>query len=312
MLRARGVTHGYGPDAQAVRGADLVAAPGEVLALVGPNGAGKSTLLGLLEGRLTPGEGTIEAPPRRGEDGRVAFGYAPESSVHYEVLTGRENAVFFARAAGLPRAEAEGEVSAFLGIMGLAEDADRPVVEYSYGARRKLTLIEALAHRPAVALLDEPTVGLDADSRSALTGVVRERARAGLTTVLASHDLSFVGEVADRVLFMHRGRVLGGGRPEALVAEGGGAARFEVTLGGASVDAIPWPDGLRVLRAGNPLVLESSRGPGDVTRVVTTLITAGGAITSLTVREAGLADAFRRIAGDELGPDPRLTGGGDT
>lgn len=305
MLRARGVSYRYGGgEGLGVVDADLEVAPGTVLGLVGPNGAGKSTLLRLLDGSLEPDRGEVEGPPRRAADGRMTFGYAADSDAHFECLSGWYNANFFARCGGLSKAEAESAVSDLMGALGLREDALRPVSEYSFGARRKLTLLEALVHEPAFLLLDEPTVGLDATSRDALAGLLRRRAAAGLTTILASHDLGFVVEVADRVVFMNRGKVLDGGRPAALLADLGDTALFEIMLAGPLEDSLNWPEGLRVLRTGSPLLVESQRGHEGVVDVVRTLVASGARIRTLAVREPGLADAFRRISGEELDRDP--------
>lgn len=295
--------------------ADLDVEPGTVLGLVGPNGAGKSTLLKLLEGRLTPDTGKIDAPPRRTAAGRTTRGYAADGDAHFECLSGRYNAMFFARSGGLRRAEAESAVTEVMRLLGLADDADRPVAEYSFGARRKLTLVEALAHAPSLLLLDEPTVGLDANSRDALVALLRQRATAGLTTVLASHDLGFVVAAADRVVFMNRGRVLEGGRPSELLSELGETARFEITLEAPLREALGdppnWPEGLQVVESGNPVVLQSDRGREGLLEALHALVSRGARIKAVVVREPGLADAFRRISGEELGEDSPLDHKGD-
>jgi ABC-2 type transport system ATP-binding protein len=301
VLRARAVTYSYGPEAPGVVVGDLEVSPGEVLGLVGPNGAGKSTLLRLLEGRLTPDGGTIESPPRRTVDGRVAFGYLAESVAHFESLTGLYNATFFARAGGMTLPQAESAVGELMVAFGMSRDMRRTVGGYSFGARRKLALVEALAHRPDVLLLDEPTVGLDAESREALTRLLRQRAADDLATVLASHDLPFVTEVADRVAFMNRGRVLEGGRPAALLSDLGDMVRFEFSLSEPLAAPPEWPEGLRLLEAGNPLLVGSDRGREDLPEAVGALVSCGARIQSVVVREAGLAEVFRRIAGEELG-----------
>jgi ABC-2 type transport system ATP-binding protein len=301
-LNALGVRYRYGADAPALDGLDLSVRCGEVVALVGPNGAGKSTLLRILAEELTPGEGVLELfPPKRA--GRSARGYAPEEAAHFEPLSGRSNALFFAQAAGLSRTEAEDAVEQHIRILGLTEDADRAVSTYSFGARRKLLLVEALAHRPSLALLDEPTTGLDAQSREAFAQLVRKRALEGTSVVLASHDLALVAELADRVVFLHAGRVVAGGRPEELVAAVAGVARFEVTLL-APFDPLPesFGEGIRLVSPGDPLVFESLRGQAGLPETLASLVGAGGRVRSLVVRDAGLAEAFRRLTGQALEP----------
>jgi len=310
VLRARAITYLYGPEGPGVVEADIEVAAGETLGLVGPNGAGKSTLLKLLEGRLPPDRGEVDAPARRTATGQVAFGYTAESNAHFESLSGRYNAVFFARAGGLTRATADTAVSELMRALGLIDDADRPVAEYSFGARRKLTLVEALAHNPSVLLLDEPTVGLDAASKEALAGLLRGRAARGLATILASHDLPFVVDVADRVLFMHNGRVLEGGRPSTLLSDIGSVVRFEFTLAEPLADPPEWPDGVRLVFSGNPVVVEADAGEVALPEAIRALISHGARMRAVVVREAGLAEAFRRIAGEDLGVGGGIDGGG--
>ncbi|MDT8341185.1 MAG: ABC transporter ATP-binding protein [Longimicrobiales bacterium] len=302
MLRATGVGYGYGPaEEEAVEAAELEVAPGEVVAVLGPNGAGKSTLLRLLDGQLEPRRGTVRRPPPRTPDGLLAYGWAGEDAPHFEHLSGRENARFFARAAGLDRAAADTAVQTLLDRLALAPEAGRPVSAYSFGARRKLALVAALAHRPPVLLLDEPTVGLDADARAALARLLRKRSAAGAAVVLASHDTPFVEEVADRVVFMVRGRTRGGGRPRDLIRELGEGARIVVTL--RAPPELPSDfhgPGWRVVEPGNPLVVRAEAGERALPDLCRALVSAGARIREISVRPPDLDEAFRRAVGETL------------
>ena len=301
VVRAVGLRYAYGSGPPALCDVDLEIRVGEIVALVGSNGAGKSTLLRILAGELVPEAGTLELPAFRSAAGRVMLGYAAEEGAHFEALSGLENAIFFARAAGLRRAEAHAAVAEHLEALGLTEEAGRCVSDYSFGARRKLLLVEALAHRPALTLLDEPFVGLDQDSRVALIRLLRLQSAKRGTVVVASHDLALLPELADRIVFVHEGRVAASGRVAELLASVGGATRFEVKLDRR-------PDGLegrlrlgvRVVSDGDPLVIEVNRGQGALTEVCGALLAAGAIVRSVTVRETDLAEAFRRATGAEL------------
>ena len=301
LIRASGVSYRYGQASPALSDVDLELASGEIVALLGSNGAGKSTLLRILLGELTATAGTVVRVPVRTEAGRIAVGYAGEEIAHFDALTGLDNARFFARAAGLGADEATSAVGELMRVLGLDTEADDAVSTYSFGARRKLLLVEALAHRPPLLLLDEPTVGLDAGSREALTRLLRQRREDGSGVVLASHDLQFLDELVDRIVFVHEGRAVTAGRPEELLATLGTATRFEITLE-ATPDRLPehFGEAVTLVDDGDPLVFETSRGQSALPDVWGALVSAGARISSVDVREPGLAELFRRLTGAEL------------
>jgi ABC-2 type transport system ATP-binding protein len=301
VLHARGLSFSYPDGATVLDGIDLDVGVGEIVALVGPRGAGKSTLLRLLAGTLEPTGGTLERPARRSSAGRLMVGYGPVEAAHYETLSGADNAVFFARAAGLRRSEAAAAVAEHLALLGLQDEARRPVRLYDFRARRKLLLVEALAHRPALTVLDEPFRGLDVPAWEALIHLLRlQSARRG-TVVVASSELRLLPELADRIVFMHQGRVVRGGRVAELLSALGPGVRIEIEL-----DRRPQQlegrlrPGVTVLRDGDPFVVESTRGQAVVGEVCSALVAAGAVIRSVKVREPDLAEVFRRATGAEL------------
>lgn len=300
-IRASGLTYSVGA-LPTLNGIDLEIAVGEVVALVGPVGSGKSTLLRILAGLVAPTSGTVELPWRRTSAGRLMVGFAGEVEPHFESMTGRQNALFFARAAGLRRADAAASVEEHITQLGLTEEADRPVSQYSFAARRRLLLIEALAHRPALTVLDNPFLGLDQRARSALIHILRLQSAQRGTVVVASDGLSLIPELADRILFVHEGRIVTGGRVAELLGTLGQSTRLEIAFERRPqrLDALFRP-GTRVVSDGDPLVLESSRGPTAIGEACAALIAVGAVIKSVTVRESDLAEVFRRVTGAELG-----------
>jgi ABC-type multidrug transport system ATPase subunit len=282
-------------------GVDLEIGVGEVIALVGPQGSGKSTLLRILAGDLSPDSGAVELPARRSSGGRVMLGYAGHGGAHFESLSGWENAIFYARAGGMRRREAEGAVAELMEILGLKAQGHRAVSEYTDEARHRLLLIEALAHRPALTVLDEPFREMPQKTREALIQVLRLRSAQRGTVVVASGDLVLIPELADRILFLHQGRVVAGGRVAELLASVGSATRLEVELERRpqQLDARFRP-GITVVSDGDPYVLEVSRGSAAVGEVVAALTAAGATVKSVAVREADLAEVFRRATGAEL------------
>lgn len=303
LARARGVTYRYGSARPAVEGVDLVAARGRVQAVVGPNGAGKSTLLRLMTGRLPPREGRVELLSERRRGGLAVLGYVGETTTHFDAVSGLRNALFFARVCGLARDEASRAVAEHIELLDLTKEARAPVSTYSYGNRRKLLLVEALAHRPPFIVLDEPTAGLDVSARHALLELLRARRSDGAAVIVVSHDLEFVTELADRVAFLHRGRVVAEGSLDGLLSDVvGSSARFVIEMDEQPRRPVTsFGQDVVLVDDGDALVLESSRGQAALPDVCAALVGAGARISRLAIREPGLSEAFRRITGEGLG-----------
>jgi ABC-2 type transport system ATP-binding protein len=227
LLVARGVTFGYGTT-PVLAGLDLTVAAGEIYGLLGTNGAGKSTLIQLILGLLGRQAGTVEIagfdPAAAGPEARRRVAYVPESVSAYPQLSGLENLRYFLR---LARAETtdEATLAQALTAVGLPEEAwRRRVVQYSKGMRQKLVIAVAVARRVPLLLLDEPTSGLDPAAMAEFNQLLRQLKERGVATLLVSHDLLGVFEVADRLGFLARGRVV------TEVAANGPAERFDLNL----------------------------------------------------------------------------------
>ena len=225
-LRVQGLVKRYGART-ALDGLDLSLAPGSFTALLGPNGAGKSTLFQVLTGLFAPDAGEVEVagetlrrhPARALRHLGVVF---QQASLDLD-LSVRRNLRFHADLHGLPRALAAQRIDEGCAALGTQADLDRPVRELSGGNRRKVELVRALLHRPALLLMDEPTVGLDPKSRRDLLAAVRQEVAARGTAVLWATHLVEEAEAADRVLVLHRGRLLADGPPAEVTAQLGGS-----------------------------------------------------------------------------------------
>ncbi len=288
----------------ALDGFDLDVAPGEIVGLLGPNGAGKTTALRLLSTGRRPSAGSLSIlgldPSRPRRAIRRRTGIAGDEPVHVAALTGWENALGFAMAAGLSRAEGEQRVGALLDRFGLSPDAHRPVSEYSLGMRRKLLLLEALVHEPALLILDEPTAGLDVQARALLADVLKERARAGAAVVLATNDLAEAERLCDRVVFLHAGRAVLEGPPAVLIARLGGKTRFEFTLVAAMAPDIRVSGVEIALATAGKLVAHATNGSSPLPALCEAIQRAGAAIVAVAVRRPGLDDVFLKATGQEL------------
>jgi ABC-2 type transport system ATP-binding protein len=219
---------------RAVDGISLTVEPGEIYGFLGPNGAGKSTTVLMLTTLLPPTSGTARVAGydivKEGPQVRASIGAALQEAALDPFLTGRDHLRLQAALHGLPRAERRKRANELLERVGLSEAADRRVKGYSGGMKRRLDLALALVHRPSILFLDEPTTGLDPQSRSALWAEVSRLAREdGVTVFLTTQYLEEADVLADRVGIIDRGRIVAEDTPEALKAE----------IGRPSVEATP-------------------------------------------------------------------------
>ena len=301
LIEVCGLHYRYASGSPVLIDINLEVSAGEIVALLGPNGAGKSTLLRLLLNELTPESGTILGPLLSMKSERVLMGYAGEESAHFNSLTGIQNAHFFARAAGVEKDEVSEVVSGLMDLVGLSDEADKVVSSYSFGAKRKLLLLEALVHQPKLLLLDEPTVGLDPTSRDALAHILSKCRQEGSAIVMASHDLNFLEQLADRILIIDKGRVVSSGSQAELLSSLGTATRFQVSVDAAAIELPQYfGDNVELVDDSGPLVFETTRGQAALPDIWAALISARVKILGVEVREPGLAELFRRVTGQEL------------
>jgi ABC-2 type transport system ATP-binding protein len=227
----RGLRHRFG-DHAAVDGIDLMIDVGEVFGLLGPNGAGKTTTIRVLNTLLPVQEGVVEV---FGHDVRHAhtavrrtLGYVPQQLSIEPSLTGAENVAWFARLYDVPRAGREERVRDALDSMGLGDAANRLAGTYSGGMVRRLELAQALVNRPALLILDEPTVGLDPVARDGVWERVEELRRiTHMTVLLTTHYMEEADALCDRVALMHLGRIRAEGSPDELERALGPTATLE-------------------------------------------------------------------------------------
>ncbi|MBI5105215.1 MAG: ATP-binding cassette domain-containing protein, partial [Solirubrobacterales bacterium] len=233
-IAARGLVREFKGGIRAVDGIDLDVSPGEIYGFLGPNGAGKSTTVHMLTTLLPPTAGGARVAgfdvASQGPDVRRRIGAALQEAALDPFLTGREHFELQGGLHGLHKAERAARARELLARVGLTEAADRKVGGYSGGMKRRLDLALALVHRPSVLFLDEPTTGLDPQSRSALWAEVGRLAHEdGVTVFLTTQYLEEADVLADRVGIIDRGSIVAEGTPKALKAE----------IGASAVEAIP-------------------------------------------------------------------------
>src|SRR6476620_3611320 len=227
-IEADGLVREFKKGPRAVDGIDLLVHPGEIYGFLGPNGAGKSTTVHMLTTLLPPTAGTARVAGfdivKDGPKVRQAIGAALQEAALDNLLTGREHLRLQCALHGISRRERKVRAQELLERVGLTLAADRKVGGYSGGMKRRLDLALALAHRPSILFLDEPTTGLDPQSRSALWNEVARLAREdGVTVFLTTQYLEEADSLADRVGIIDHGHLVAEGTPAALKAEIGRA-----------------------------------------------------------------------------------------
>ena len=210
---------------------------GEVFGLLGPNGAGKTTAINMAVGLLEPDEGVVrfadeafDRNPRDAEN-RRSLGLAPQSIALYEQISGADNLRFFGRLHGLRGSDLEERVAACLDFADLTDVRKKVVSKYSGGMQRRLNLAVAIIHDPELVLLDEPTVGVDPQSRNAIFERVEQLRDAGKQVVYTTHYMEEAQRLCDRVAIIDRGRLMALDTVPALIAAHGGPGNLVVRTG---------------------------------------------------------------------------------
>ena len=307
-IEARGLVREFKKGPRAVDGIDLVVRPGEIYGFLGPNGAGKSTTVHMLTTLLPPTAGTATVGGHDivhdGPAVRDLIGVALQDAALDLLLTGREHMRLQGGLHGLGSAEIEKRGDALLARVGLAEAAHRRVGAYSGGMKRRLDLALALVHSPRILFLDEPTTGLDIQSRAALWDEVSGLARReGVTVFLTTQYLEEADALADRVGIIDRGRIVAEGTPAELKAQ----------IGRPSLEAVPaHPAQVSELEAvlarfGEPLpasngsaAVRLTDGTAELTDVVRGLDGAGIEVADLQLHAPTLDDVFLAKTGRSL------------
>lgn len=211
ILIARGLHKSYG-DIHAVRGVDLEIARGEIFGLLGPNGAGKTTVIAMLVGLLDPdrGEMLLDGQPLTpgAHAPKARIGLVPQELALYPTISARDNLLFFGRIYGLRGKRLRQRVEAVLEMVGLTERAGDPIETYSGGMKRRINIAAGLLHEPNVLFLDEPTVGVDPQSRNAILEAVEALNRAGMTILYTTHYMEEAQRLCHRVAIMDLGRII--------------------------------------------------------------------------------------------------------
>ncbi|HEY2140896.1 MAG TPA: ATP-binding cassette domain-containing protein [Solirubrobacteraceae bacterium] len=306
-IEVEGLVKDFKGGVRAVDGIDLRVSPGEIYGFLGPNGAGKSTTVLVLTTLLPPTSGAARVAGldvvRHGSEVRRAIGASLQESALDPFLTGTEHMRLQSALHGLGKTERKVRGEELLARVGLTEAAERKVGGYSGGMKRRLDLALALVHRPRLLFLDEPTTGLDPQSRAALWDEVRRLAGEGVTVFLTTQYLEEADVLAGRVGIIDRGKIVAEGTPAELKAE----------IGRPSVEAIPRdPEdrerlaavlarfGEEAAASGNGVAVGLPEGVGDLAEIVRVLDSESLPIADLRLHSPTLDDVFLAKTGRSL------------
>ncbi|MBC8121071.1 MAG: ABC transporter ATP-binding protein, partial [Gemmatimonadaceae bacterium] len=266
IVKANALQKRYGSK-QAVAEISFEVQPGEVFGLLGPNGAGKSTTLSMLAGLITPSAGTALIAGydilRERDRAKRHLGLVPQDIALYPTLSARDNLVFWGQMYGLGGKYLAKRIETVLELVGLRERATERIETYSGGMKRRINLAAGLLHEPDVLLLDEPTVGVDPQSRNRIFEGIEHLKSEGLTLIYTSHYMEEVDRLCDRVAIVEDGRILALDSPRQLKAQaGGGSVTINLGTSGASVESclrslvgvtrVDLQDHLLTIEAANP------------------------------------------------------------
>jgi ABC-2 type transport system ATP-binding protein len=323
-IEVRDLRKSYPKGVEALRGITFSVESGEVHALLGPNGAGKSTTVRILTTltEASSGSATVAGLDVAREPAKVRsrIGYVAQSSGVDIYATGRENLMLQGRLHRQSAAAARARSAELLAAFRLDDAADRLVRTYSGGMKRRLDVALGLIHRPQVLFLDEPTTGLDPESRATLWDEVGRLAREGLTILLTTHYLEEADRLAQRVGIVDRGRIVASGTPEELKGSlRGDLVRIDLTDRGAVARASPvlaeLEGVLSVIDDAGTLCARVEHGARSIPAIVGGLERAGFTIAEVTASRPSLDDVYlqatgHRFPGDEAPAPPGRSGTG--
>ncbi len=299
LLAVRDARKSFGTLA-ALRGASLELGPGEILGLLGPNGAGKTTLVRAIAGRVRLDAGELELLGRRLQPGdpRPELGVVPQEIAVYPRLSARENLEAFARLNGLAGAALAERVSWALAWTGLEGRERESVERFSGGKRRRLNIACGVLHAPRVLLLDEPTVGVDPQSRERIYEMLSVLRDGGTSLLLTTHQLDEAESLCDRIVVIDHGAVAACGRLSELIASTVGERR-RVLL---SVDRAPAEPlaGLEANAKGTTLSAHVSNVATELPALLQRVADAGLEVKDVAVRSPSLHAVFIHLTGREL------------
>lgn len=307
LLEVSGLRRRFG-DVQAVKDVSFTIHEGETYGLLGPNGAGKTTCISMVTGVLRRDAGEVRldgvAITTSGTAGRDAIGLVPQDLALYPDLTAKENLTFFGHLYGMHGAGLKGRIDEVLEVVGLADRAGGLARTYSGGMKRRLNIAIGLLHRPKLLILDEPTVGVDPQSRNAILESVERLSREGVAVLYTTHYMEEAERLCDRVGIIDEGVLVAEGTWRELVQSIGGEDVVRIEASGdleAAAEAARALDGVKAARVQKGELQVVTTGASRLLpRLVQVVDAQGVELTHVEVKEPDLESVFLHLTGKAL------------
>lgn len=307
MVEINGLVKKYG-DRMAVNEVSFCVREGEIFGLLGPNGAGKTTILSILATLLAPDEGQVTIAghdlPQDGDRVKPLIGFVPQELALYPTLSARDNLAFFGRIYGLGGSALRERIAGVLDLVGLSERAGDAVQTFSGGMKRRLNIAAGLIHQPRLLFLDEPTVGVDPQSRNFIFEHVERLRAEGMTILYTTHYMEEAERLCDRVAIMDEGDILALDSPKGLIGLLGGGVIYVGLPGDALETLLPAIRALsHVLTASiqdGRLKIETSEARPALLELIELCNARDVPILSLEVLEPNLESVFLHLTGKRL------------
>ncbi|SRR5258708_6768139 len=306
MIEVEQLRKQYG-DFTAVKDVSFTARPGEIFGLLGPNGAGKTTTIGCISSLLTPSAGHIRVMGhdvvRDGVAARRSIGVVPQEIALYDDLSARENLSYWGGAQGLRGEKLRGRIHDVLELTGLLDRAKEPIKRFSGGMKRRLNFACGIVHEPKVLLLDEPTVGVDPQSRVRLLELVRDQAHAGAAVLYTTHYMEEAESLCDRLAIVDHGSIIAQGtlaELRSLLAERDLLRLTGVFHPDAVREALMQLEGVEIIQSDESQLALSVSDASHRLPLIFTALNSAGEVRGTTLTQPSLESLFIKLTGKEL------------
>ncbi|PWK03934.1 ABC transporter ATP-binding protein [Tumebacillus permanentifrigoris] len=307
MLQVQDLRKRFG-QREVVRGVSFEVGAGESFGLLGPNGAGKSTIISMICGLVTSDRGDVRVGGESVKQNPLVvkqkIGVVPQDIALYPTMSARENLLFWARMYGMKGAEVKRRADEVLEIIGLSDRAKEPIGTFSGGMKRRTNIGAALMHHPQLLIMDEPTVGIDPQSRNYILETVKRLNEDGMTVLYTSHYMEEVEYLCNRVAIVDHGELIALGTKQELYRRLNGGACVQVLVEGMQVEQLPMieqlPGVTKAVLEGEMLTVFAQDVRQVLGDVMTSVLALGALVRSVDVREPSLETVFMQLTGRTL------------
>lgn len=305
MLEIKKISKEYG-NTIAVNDVNLQINKGEIFGILGPNGAGKSTLIGMICGLIkrTSGEIIYEEKERKTRNWKSNIGVVPQDFALYWDLTAEENVEFFCSLYGFKGKELKERVKRVLNFVGLSDVGNKKASEFSGGMKRRLNIACAISHSPKLIIMDEPTVGIDPQSRNHILKSVLKLRDEGATIIYTSHYMQEIDDICDRIAIIDKGNIIAEGTSEELKNLVGDKRNLNVTIkkeiDGLEEKMLEITGVEKVVCSENQYKISTLKNSNLLTKVIETILSSGGEINNIENSQPTLENVFLALTGKKL------------